>query len=104
MMEAMRESWTDARLDDFAQHTDRRFDEVDHRFDKVDMQFEAVDRRFEDVDRRFDSLERRMEAGFSEVNARFDALQRTLLQLGGGLLAGLVVLLAALIGLIGTQL
>lgn len=111
MMEAMRESWTDARLDDFAKHTDqrfdevdRRFDEVDHRFDKVDMRFEAVDRRFEEVDRRFDSVERRMENGFAEINVRFDALQRTLLQLGGGLLAALVVLLAALIGLIGTQL
>jgi hypothetical protein len=76
MMEAMRESWTDARLDDFAKHTDRRFDEVD---------------------RRFDSLERRMEGGFSDINARFDALQRTLLQLGGGVLV-------ALIGLIATQL
>lgn len=75
-MEAMRESWTDARLDDFAGHTDQRFD----------------------------ALERRMENGFNEINARFDALQRTLLQLGGGLLAALVVLLAALIGLIGTQL
>lgn len=66
----MRESWTDARLDDFAKHTDQRFD----------------------------ALGRRMENGFSEINARFDALQRTLLQLGGGLLAALVVLLAALIG------
>jgi hypothetical protein len=76
MMEAMRESWTDARLDDFAKHTDQRFD----------------------------ALERRMENGFGEINARLDALQRTLLQLGGGLLAALVVLLAALIALIGTQL
>lgn len=75
MMETMRESWTDARMDDFAKHTDQRFD----------------------------ALERRMENGFGEINVRFDALQRTLLQLGGGLLAALVVLLAALIGLIGTQ-
>jgi tetrahydromethanopterin S-methyltransferase subunit G len=76
MMEAMRESWTDARLDDFAAHTDRRFDAVD---------------------RRFDALERRMEAGFGEMNARFDTLQRTLFQLGGGVIV-------ALIGLVATQL
>jgi hypothetical protein len=76
LMEAMRESWTDARLDDFARHTDHRFD----------------------------AIERRMETGFGEINDRFDALQRTLLQLGGGLLVALVGLLAALIGLIGTQL
>lgn len=68
-METMRESWTDARLDDFAAHTDQRFD----------------------------SLERRMEAGFSEMSARFDGLQRTLLQIGGGVIV-------ALIGLIATQL
>lgn len=48
----MRESWTDERLDDFAAHTDQRFD----------------------------SLERRMETGFSEMNARFDGLQRTMTQ------------------------
>ncbi len=75
MTEAMRESWTDA-FDDFAKHTDRRFDAVD---------------------KRFDALERRMESGFGQINARFDALQRTLLQLGGGVLV-------ALIGLIATQL
>jgi hypothetical protein len=82
-MDAMRESWTDARLDDFAAHTDRRFD--------------AVDQRFDAVDQRFESLERRMEHGFAEMNARFDALQRTLLQLGAGVIV-------ALIGLIATQL
>ena len=86
----MRENWTDARLDDFAKHTDRRFDAVDKRFDAVDKRFDAVDKRFE-------SLERRMEGGFREINARFDALQRTLLQLGAGVIV-------ALIGLIATQL
>jgi hypothetical protein len=75
-MHLMRESWTDTRLDDFAAHTDRRFD----------------------------SLERRMEDGFNRVdtelkalNDHFAALQRTLLQLGGGMIF-------ALIGLIATQL
>lgn len=90
----MRESWTDKRLDDFAANTGRRFD--------------VVDRRFEEVDRRFDGLERRMEDGFSrvdadfrelrtEMNGRFDALQRTMIQFGG-------VMIAALIGLIAVQL
>jgi hypothetical protein len=79
-MEAMRESWTDARLADFAAQTDRRFD----------------------------SLERRMGDGFNRVdaelralNGRFDALNRTLLQIGGGVIATLV---AGFIGLITTQL
>jgi hypothetical protein len=75
-MHLMRESWTDVRLDDFAAHTDQRFD----------------------------SLERRMEDGFNRVdaelealNGRFDALNRTLLQVGGGIIV-------ALIGIIATQL
>jgi hypothetical protein len=69
----MRESWTDARLDDFRTETARRFD----------------------------SLERRMENGFDRVDARFDALQHTLLQIGGGVIA---TLLAGFFGVILTQL
>ncbi len=69
----MRESWTDARLDDFAAHTDQRFD----------------------------SLERRMEDGFKALNSRFDALNRTLLQIGGGIIATLI---AGFFGVIITQL
>jgi hypothetical protein len=83
-MEAMRESRTDARLDEFAAHTDRRFD----------------------------SLERRMDDGFTRVDAdlrglrqetndRFDALQRTLLQISRGVIATLI---AGFAGLIATQL
>lgn len=72
-MHLMRESWTDARLDDFAAHTDQRFD----------------------------SLERRMEDGFKVLNSRFDALNRTLLQIGGGIIATLI---AGFFGVIITQL
>jgi len=72
-MHLMRESWTDARLDDFAANTDRRFD----------------------------SLERRMEDGFKAMNSRFDDLNRTLLQIGGGIIATLI---AGFFGLIATQL
>ena len=75
-MEAVRESWTDARLDDFRGETARRFDSVD---------------------KRFDTLERRMDDGFNRVDARFDALQRTMILFCGGVIA-------ALIGLIATQL
>lgn len=64
-MEAMREAWTDARLDDLGERMDRGFDRVD-----VDLR---------------------------ALNGRFDALQRTMLQVGGGVIV-------ALIGLIATQL
>jgi broad specificity phosphatase PhoE len=65
-MEAVRESWTDARLDDFRAETARRFD----------------------------TLERRMDDGFSRIDVRFDALQRTLIVSCGGIIAALLGLLA----------
>ena len=68
-MEVMRESWTDARLDDFRAETARRFD----------------------------SLERRMENGFDRVDARFDALQRTLLLIASGTIATLIAGFAGLV-------
>lgn len=111
----MRESWTDARLDGFAVHVDRRFDAVDQRFDDVNRRFDElvkdVDRRFRDVDRRFvevnqrfDSLERRMEAGFARLGDGLEAMQRAMvygtLALSGAFVAGF----AALVGLVATQL
>jgi hypothetical protein len=82
IMDAMRQSWTDDRLDDFRGETQRRFDQVDRRFDKVD--------------RRFDKVEAEMKAGFESMNARFDSLQRVMLQFSG-------VLIVALIGFTITQ-
>ena len=59
-MEAMRNSWTDDRLDDFAGQVWRRFDEVDRRFDRLEDRMEAgfdkVDRRFEGIEARFEGL------------------------------------------------
>jgi hypothetical protein len=67
-----------------------------------------TEERLDDLNGRVDELGRRMDEGFNrvdadlrgirgEMNARFDALQRTMLQLGGGMSV-------ALIGLIATQL
>jgi hypothetical protein len=56
------------------------------------------------TDGRLDDMSRRMDAGFNRVDAelravhaRIDALQRTMLQIGGGVIV-------ALVGLIATQL
>lgn len=86
-METMRESWTDARLDDFRAETARRFDSLERRMENG---FDRVDARFDRVDARFDRVE-----------ARFDALQRTLLQIGGGVIATLI---AGFFGVIVTRL
>jgi ribosome assembly protein YihI (activator of Der GTPase) len=63
--------------------TDERLDDLN---DKVDRGFERMDARFDRVDGKFD-----------RVDERFEALHRLLVQ--GG-----VVIIAALIGLIATQL
>jgi hypothetical protein len=78
-MESMRSTWTDSRLDDFAAHTDRRFDAIDLRFDRVDQEFREV----------------RAEIG--SVRAEIGALQRTIIQVGGGLIV-------AVVGVLVTQL
>jgi hypothetical protein len=76
-METMtRENWTDARLDDLS-----------HRMDEG---FERVDRDLRD-------LRAEMKEGFDRTDARFDALQQTLILAAAGVIA-------AMIGLIATQL
>jgi hypothetical protein len=50
-MEAMREKWTDERLDDL----NLKVDDLGRR---IDLRFDAIERRFEAIDRRFDSMMR----------------------------------------------
>jgi hypothetical protein len=75
----MRQSWTEARLDDFKAHTDQRFDAIDRRFDRVDSELQAL-------------------------NGRFDALQRVMIQAAIVMSAAFIGGFAALAGLIATQL
>jgi hypothetical protein len=79
-MEAMRKSWTDERLDDFAAHSDRRFDAVEKRMSEG----------FGRVDKDIRELRVEMDARFDRLDARFDAFQRTMLQIGGGMIVGLI--------------
>lgn len=111
-MEVVRDSWTDARLTDFAEHTDVRFDAVDRRFDDVDRRFDAVDRRFDQMDAdlralrietktEFVAVRSEMNTRLERVEGRIDDLHRTMLQLGGGAIATIVV---GFLGVIATQL
>lgn len=59
-MEAMRKSWTDERLDHFAESVDRRFDEVDRRFDDVERRFDKIDLELHRVNDRLDGMGRAM--------------------------------------------
>jgi hypothetical protein len=83
-MEAMREAWTDERLDDLTRRMDQNFDRVDARFDRVDRDIREL--RVE--------LKTEMDTRFGRLEARFDSMQRMTL--------GAYV--TAVLGLIATQL
>lgn len=97
-MEAVREKWTDERLDDLK-------DEVTTLRTEMRDEFRAVR---EEMRTEFQAVRDEMKAEFRavrdeigslriETHAGFDALQRTMIQFGG-------ILIVALVGLIGTQL
>lgn len=92
-MDAMRQSWTDDRLDDFRAEVNHRFDEVYRRFDEVDRRFEDVDRRFERVEGQIHNLRVEMSAGFQRIDERFERLYRLIISVGAGF-TGAVVLAA----------
>jgi len=60
-----------------------------------------TDERLDDLARRMDDGFNRVDADLRAVNARIDALQRTMVQVGGGMIAAF---LAGFLGLIATQL
>lgn len=62
-----RSAWTDERLDDRFDHMERRFDQVDRRLDRLE----------------------------AELKGEMRALQTTLIRIGGGMMAGLVGVIAA---------
>jgi hypothetical protein len=76
----VREAWTDERLDDLNR-------KVDGGFARVDARFSSLEAR---IDGRFQSLEER-------IDAKFDGLNRTLI-------ASAATIVAALLGIIATQL
>ncbi len=83
----MMQHWTDDRLDDLSQQMDAGFERVDANFKRIDDDVRELrgemNARFEHMETKFDS--------------KLDGLQRTLFQIGGGIIA-------ALLGVIATQL
>jgi hypothetical protein len=71
-MEAMRQSWSDDRLDGLSE--------------RVDLGFKHVDEQFRQVDQRFD----RIEASLTRLDDRLDRFQLTIMVTGGGIVATLI--------------
>jgi hypothetical protein len=89
-MERARATWTDERLDDLARRVDRGFERVDRELVTLGGRVEAQGAE----------LSHRIDALSDRIDARIDALQRTMIQVGGGLV---VAMLATLVTLIATQ-
>jgi hypothetical protein len=97
-MEAVRESWTDNRMDALNRRVGDGFTQVDQRFDRVeaDLRDLRVETRTE-----FAAVRQESAALRQEMNARFDAMQRLILQVGGGMIA---TTMAGFLGLVAAQL
>ncbi len=119
-METMREDWTDERLDDLnggltefrlesrqefgavREEMRREFGAVRHEMkeefravrDEMKEEFRAVRREMKEE---FSAVRGEMQQEFGSLHARFDGLQQTMIQFGA-------LMIAALIGLIATQL
>lgn len=93
----MRVNWTDDRLGERFDRIDERFDHVNARFDHVNERFKQVDIRFDRIETDIRELRTEMKGGFDRLDARFGAMQRALFLAAAGIVA-------ALIGLIATQL
>jgi hypothetical protein len=95
-----REDWTDARIDDFKETVNQRFDQVES---EIRTRFNEVDRRFDVVDQRFDRVEgdiRELRIGMKEG---FESMQRTMIigfvTVFSGIAASLVAAVIAAISL-----
>lgn len=103
-MEAMRESWTDDRLDDFRGEMSEFRRETKDEFKAVRAELEAVRKEMRDEFREVRqemknesaSLREAVEALQNEVSLRLFSIQRIMIQFCG-------LMVAALIGLIATQ-
>ncbi len=90
-------TWTDDKIDSLATKVDEGFARMDVEFARTNGRIEKLeavtDERFKTVDHRLE----RIEFGFAQMNDKFDALQRTLLQIGGGLIGTVIAAAVALI-------
>jgi hypothetical protein len=105
-MEAVRDSWTDDRLDDLNRRVAEGFVSVDRRFEQVDRRFEQIDQRFDQVDARFDRVENRLDrldGRFERMDGKLDTIQHAIIYGFVGFTVAIIGGFAAIMGLIATQ-
>jgi hypothetical protein len=99
-MEAVREAWTDERLDDLNHRVDSGFEEVSREFQALRMEMRTE----------FGSVRSEMATEFGSVRgevtglrAEMAAMNRTLIQIGAGFMVTMFVGFAATIATVLTQ-
>lgn len=100
-MEMMTSGWTGERLDDLKGQVDDLGRRMDTGFRELR---EDMDAGFRELREEMATYQRETNARFDVMNVRLDSLQRTMIQFGGVMIAALVGLFAAQLGLILTQL
>jgi hypothetical protein len=93
-MEAMRDKWSDERMDDLNHR-------VSDGFNRVDANLRAL--RGE-TNTGLSELRGDMNARFEQINARFDSMQRLMAQAAVAMSAAFLAGFAAVVGLVATQL
>lgn len=110
-MEAVRDVWTDERLDDLNHRVDSGFQEVGREFQaiRLEMRTEFAAVRGEiaglrsDMAAEFTAVRTEMATEFAAVRAEMGAMNRALIQVGAGFMATMFVGFAATIATVLTQ-
>ena len=91
-MEAMRDIWTDERMDDLNHRVDEGFKEVGHEFRalRLEMRTEFTAQRSE-TQTEFSSVRSEMKTEFAAVRSEMAAMNRTLIQVGAGIVVSMFI-------------
>jgi hypothetical protein len=90
-MEAMRQSWSDDRLDDLNRRVDDGFTQLRGEMNDGFTQLRG------EMNEGFTQLRGEANEGFTQLRREFNALNRTLLQVGGGLIGTVIAASAAIV-------
>lgn len=97
-MEAVREKWTDERLDDLNERVSEGFRRVDDEFRtlraEMNSRFDAMDAKFTV---KFDAVDGKFAARFDAMDSRFDAMQKLMIQLFVGMIGTFLTATAVLV-------
>jgi hypothetical protein len=93
-----RAAWTDERLDDLARRMDAGFERIDADIRELRLELRTeIGGLREEVHGEIGGLRAEMAAGMNGMRGEIAALRVTLLRVGGGMMAGLLGVIAAVL-------